>query len=223
MFNNTSSKYRAVNEPENEFVTVHMPHNVWQMVMGFTKSCQYEIAGFGYVDQLADGSLTITEAFILKQSVTNASVDTDAEVIALHMTEMVRKGEDPGRMRLQWHSHVDMRAYFSAIDTGQIARYDCPWMVSLVVNKRGEYDIRLDMYKPFRVQIPARLVFDEVIDDSIQVLCDAEIADKVSVARPASFSSGLYSYEESELYSLDLNIPTSHRSRGGGKRAKLKR
>jgi proteasome lid subunit RPN8/RPN11 len=165
-------------EPASKLV-LHMPRRVWRVIQGFVKGCDEEIAGFGYVKQLANGSLMVTEAFILEQTVTGASVDTDAEAIARHMTEMIEQGKDPSMMRLQWHSHVNMQAYFSGTDTAQIERYDCPYMISLVTNKRGEYKVRLDLFQPFRVQVPITMSFYEDIDDATQAWCDAEIAAKV--------------------------------------------
>jgi len=73
-----------------------------------------------------------------------------------------------------------MQAFFSSIDTGNIDNYNSDWMVSLVVNKRGDYQVRLDIFKPFRISnIPVKILVDIPTNLDLIVACQADVQQHV--------------------------------------------
>lgn len=157
------------------------PLDVWHQMMGYIEACPVEVNGFGYVTRLDDGNLHVDQVFILEQTATAGSVEVEALALARHMTEMAQQGLNGGIMRLQWHSHVDMEAYFSPTDLFNIESYaQTDWALSIVANKRGEYQARLDVFRPFRVWTPVSVLIARPNDD-VREYCRREIADKVKI------------------------------------------
>ncbi len=161
--------------PEPELV---MSLAVWQEIMGYVHACPSEVNGFGTLDRLGD-LLRLDEVFILEQTVSPAHAEVSPLVLAKHLTEMVQRGEDTARLRFQWHSHVNMSAYFSGTDLANIETYTSDWMVSMVLNKRSEYQLRLDVYRPWRVWTPLRLKVIAVPNQALVDHCHSEIQSKV--------------------------------------------
>jgi hypothetical protein len=145
-------------------ITVDIPRAVWDKIQTYVTLCDEEINGFGYVSQLSETRLRIDNVFILKQEVTSTSVTTDDEALAeftyqLHCKNKEREaaGEKPLMVRLHWHSHVNLDAFWSTQDESTINANLSEWNLSIVTNKRNEYAARLDLYRPFRVKIDAEL------------------------------------------------------------------
>lgn len=175
------SAHERRTERQSGFVnppTLWVPQLTWQKLMTYVQLCPVEINGFGYIDPMPGGFM-LSEVFILPQQVTAGSADVDAAVVARHMTDMIRRGEDTGRMRFQWHSHVNMPAYFSGTDLGNIEAYDSDWMISLVTNKRGEYSLQLDVFRPFRVWTPVQLHVVMPSEPAITAICQDDILHNV--------------------------------------------
>lgn len=158
--------------------TLTVPLAVWQKMMCFVQVCPIEVNGFGYVDR-TPGGFYLDDVFILRQTATAASVEVSDEALHQHLYELTVAGEDTGRMRFQWHSHVDFAAYFSSVDTNNIERYPGDWMLSLVANKQSEYEVRLDVFRPFRVWTPLEIVIEMPIDQELVEECQREVRDKV--------------------------------------------
>lgn len=155
--------------------------SVWQQMMAFVLACPVEVNGFGYVSQVDTNIYRLDEVFILDQLATAASVEVTAEALARHLFEMSQQNIDPSRMRFQWHSHVNMEAYFSGTDLDNIDNYASDWMMSLVANKAGNFQARLDVYRPFRVWWPLDVQVVHVPDELQLQRARGEIRDKVRV------------------------------------------
>ncbi len=158
--------------------------NSWEKMMMYVQKCPVEINGYGLVDRSQPGILRVTDVVILDQVASAASVTSEASALARYGLELFDAGGNPEMIRLQWHSHVHMAAYFSGTDLGNIDGYDregCQWMVSVVVNKRGEHQARLDIYDPFRMH--AELVCEVEIphNDELEQACAADIDRHVRV------------------------------------------
>jgi hypothetical protein len=173
--------WRTANE-QAASLRVLMPEAVWQKVMAYVNVCDYEINGFGYVKQLDESSVLVEDVFILRQTVSPGSAVTEPDEVASHITQMIQEGKDTSSLRFQWHSHVHMQAYFSGTDTGTIDTYaNCDWMISLVVNKREEFAVRLDMYQPFRFTVPTTFKVLANTDDELIETCRQEVKEKVKL------------------------------------------
>lgn len=156
--------------------TIRIPIDVWQKMMGYVLSCEVEVNGLGYIDRSGGNGFVLDEVFILDQTVSALSANIDEATLHRHMHEMVAAGQDTGRLRFQWHSHVHMPARFSPTDLDTINSYGGDWVISLVANKRGEFEARLDVYRPFRVWTPIKVAIVAPTDHAATLTCIRDMA-----------------------------------------------
>ncbi len=137
--------------------------DAWSKMQAFVQaSVPNEINGFGFVQQY-DGNFYLAQSddvVIIKQTVTPGTADNDGKDIAkLHYRAKKEGRQD--QLRLQWHSHVYGKAYFSSTDTGTIDSFGdagAEWLIWLVTNVRGDVEARYDQYSPIRIGVPIEVV-----------------------------------------------------------------
>lgn len=117
----------------------------------YVQAVNTEIAGMGKIMRAGE-DIILTDVAIYHQEVTGGTANIDSVELAKFAADLYAKGENPKDWSLWWHSHVDMQAYFSSIDTGTIDRStEYEYLISLVVNKKQQREARLDLYRPFRM------------------------------------------------------------------------
>jgi hypothetical protein len=127
---------------------------LWVLLMTYVKRCPTEINGFGLIRRTGVDGLTfeVEDIFIIKQRATGHDVEVDETAFMQLMYELT-VAEKAHLLHLQWHSHVQMAAYFSTTDHASIEetpRAEGSWLVSLVVNQHGELQARVDWFEPLR-------------------------------------------------------------------------
>lgn len=162
---------------------VRIPLLMWQKMMAYVTACPVEINGFGLVSFVDPRTIVVEDVFILDQTATVASVETDPAAIARHMYEMQQAGGDPGKIKLQWHSHVTMPTFFSQTDWENIEDWPGDWLLSLVLNQSGESACRLDFLRPIRAGYEIEPVIDAGLPDGLAAAAANEVADKVTQPR----------------------------------------
>ncbi len=171
----------------------------WEKIMQFTTLATGEISGLGKVEKI-DGHLTVTDVEIFEQTTSGAHSTIPTEALAKFQDDIVRAGGSMKNYTLWWHSHAHMAVFFSGTDTNTIdGSTEFPYLVSLVVNKKGEFKARLDIHHPVHlcadnidVEIleedddeditAARKTLEELVEkrnEVIKDLCQKEIDLKV--------------------------------------------
>ncbi|MBI4262288.1 hypothetical protein HY624_02070 [Candidatus Uhrbacteria bacterium] len=152
----------------------------YQKLFAYARACTTEVNGLGFVERVGN-DFRITDVFILPQIVTPVSADLNDAAVHGLILDMVRAGRSPKELMLQWHSHGSMPAYCSPADHELISGYQCPAMISLVVNRQGEYHCRLDLYEPVRIgfEVEMHIVLPP-IDEALMEQCRTEVAQQVS-------------------------------------------
>ncbi len=149
----------------------------WEKIMQYTDLAVGEISGLGKVEKI-DGYLTVTDVEIFEQETSGAHSTIPTEALAKFQDDVVKKGGSMKNYTLWWHSHAHMGVFFSGTDTTTIdGSTEFPYLVSLVVNKKGEYKARLDIHHP------VHLVADNVDVDIQEHDDDAEITQVRSVLK----------------------------------------
>lgn len=144
---------------------LHIKHLAAEKIRQYTKLCPNEISGLGQVD-IIDGEPVVTDVGIFKQVVSSAHSTINPEHLAEFQDEIIKAGGSMKKYVLWWHSHAHMSVFFSGTDTGTIdSSTEFPYLVSLVVNKKGDAKARLDIYKPVRMMCELD-VETEMIPDS---------------------------------------------------------
>lgn len=146
----------------------------FQRIIAYARASPGEVNGLGVVEREGN-DLRITDAFTLPQVVTAASAEIDDEALHAFAYERVRAGEDLRRYALQWHSHADMSTFCSHTDLRTITGFQGDYLVSMVVNRRGEYHCRLDLFRPLRVGFTVGLEVAVSIPPDVAASCAAEV------------------------------------------------
>ena len=217
---------------------ITMTHQAYQKLWYFIRECDQEISGFGKVRDItpvnAAGdpeSVQVLEIYDIEtfpQEVSGTHATIDDEALALFLTEKVANDEDVSEYRVWWHSHVNMQAFFSAVDTGTIDQSkEFPYLISIVGNKRQEFKTRLDIFQPLRfTQDTTFEVTGQDNEDLLNHVRD-EIAQKVSFTRYQPVTPQVKKVvddRDEELAWLnvdddvdDLDIPNPHQDRKGNR------
>ncbi len=161
---------------------LNIPAKYWVLLMTYIKRCPTEINGFGLIRRTGEDGLTfeVEDIFIIKQRATGHAVEVD-EVAFMRLMHELTVAEKAHLLHLQWHSHVQMAAYFSSTDHANIERtprVSGAWLISLVLNQHNELEARLDWFEPFRcwspvevrVTHPAVPSITEEVDENIRQL-----------------------------------------------------
>lgn len=158
-----------------------------QKLRAYVALCPVEINGLGTVVRRGNDFL-ITDAFLIEQVASPAGVETNKEALGAFIYELVEAGGNPATLRLQWHSHVDFDVFCSPTDMETLNAYTADFMVNLVLNKRGEYHCRLDLYRPFRLGFLVRLyVAAPAIEEAVLAACRRDIEHRVTIRRRPTF------------------------------------
>ena len=119
-----------------------------EKIRQYTALCPDEISGIGKVVVEKD-DLVVTDVEIFKQVVSGSHSTIAPESLAEFQSDIVKAGGSMKQYLLWWHSHAHMGVFFSNTDTDTIeTSTEFPYLVSLVVNKKGEAKARLDYYTP---------------------------------------------------------------------------
>lgn len=144
----------------------------------FICECDQEITGFGKVRKTDEDMLEIFDIEIFPQEVSGTHATLDDEALAQFIADKVRAGEDIAAYRVWWHSHVNLEAFFSAIDTGTIdISTEFPYLISIVGNKKGVFKSRIDIFEPIRLTQDLTLEISD--DENVLEWVREEIAQKV--------------------------------------------
>jgi hypothetical protein len=151
-----------------------------QMLDLYVDLAQDEVSGLGIVS-LTNGQFCIEKIYLLKQECSTSETELDPEAISLLMTEMMKNEEDPGKLKLWWHSHANMGVFWSTTDEATAGKFGNGWMLSVVANKKREYKVRLDIYDPVHVVLDdINLVVSMPVSDELRKLAEEEVKEKIT-------------------------------------------
>ena len=155
-------------------IKISIHEKVIKSIKAYIKVCPKEISGYGEVRKIKDPTLLhcdleITKLFPLPKQVcsgtyTGIGTSTEKPVLFDDFEAYVEENipTDPTWTRGQllkkknkfafwWHSHVDMGAFWSGTDEANCNEWSrSDVLVSMVMNKKSEYKLRVDTYTPFR-------------------------------------------------------------------------
>ena len=140
-----------------------------------------EIGGQLVVLEDADGDFILEDPVILKQEISAGNCELDGQELAVHYSKMIGKYGNEVR-HCWWHSHHTMGAFWSGTDDATILSHPAnDWTLSLVVNLKREYKLRIQFFKPFLHEENVELNFlqeehvtDDILDNEVKELCSKE-------------------------------------------------
>lgn len=156
----------------------------------YIRLCQEEISGLGFA-RVEGNDFIIEDIMLLPQEVTAGSTDLNNEDVSKFMVSLIKDDIDPSLIKTWWHSHVNGKCFWSSTDNNTIDRFNNDWMVSIVGNHSGEYNVRVDLYKPFRVTLDELdLQIYRPEDLRLEAKIRAEITEKVKKKVHDNFNYG---------------------------------
>ena len=140
-----------------------------------------EIGGQLVVLEDKDGDYILEDPVILKQEISAGNCELDGQELAIHYSKMIGKHGNNVR-HCWWHSHHTMGAFWSGTDDSTILSHPAnDWTLSLVVNLKREYKLRIQFFNPFMHEENVELnmmtdpdVVNPSIDKEVNDLCSKE-------------------------------------------------
>ena len=163
----------------------------WNKVIAYAESAyrqfKSEIGGQLVVLEDTDGDFILEDPVILKQEISVSNCDLDGGQLAVHYSKMIGKHGNNVR-HCWWHSHHTMGAFWSGTDDATILSHPAnDWTLSLVVNLKREYKLRIQFFKPFLHEENVELNFlqeehetNDIIDTEVKALCSKETTSIVT-------------------------------------------
>lgn len=165
---------------------------VAQQLAAYVHSVEAEISGLGTITRYTPNEFQARDLYLLQQTCTAASTELDPDAVATLIYNYVQSGDDPGKIRLWWHSHYSMDVSWSPTDENTIRNFagKGKWMISLVTNLAGDYLARLDMFDPTHVTLPLPVKIDIGSDIVAAKYAIIEAEQKVNVVQPLPVDIG---------------------------------
>jgi hypothetical protein len=114
-----------------------------------------EVSCLGIVEEITDaetGSITaliVTDFLLVKQRCSADETTMDPAAVAELMTSLESQGIDSRKLRCWAHSHGSMSVFWSGTDDECInGLANGEYLLSLVVNKKRDVQMRIDMFHP---------------------------------------------------------------------------
>lgn len=136
-----------MSELTQEKLKLLVPLAIYRKIMAYVQICDLEISGFAELEyNEARNAFIVGEPYLLEQEVSGAATHMDEEDVSKFNLQYIKKGGTQ-LPRLWWHSHVDMQAFFSAIDEDTLKQLqNDTFIVALVLNKRKEWKAKAYLY-----------------------------------------------------------------------------
>ena len=142
-----------------------------------------EIGGQLIVSVDEEGDFMLHNPEIMKQTVSGGECNLDAAELGQYYCKQAKKYGDDVRF-CWWHSHHTMGAFWSGTDDHTILTNPSKdWTLSLVVNLKREYKLRIQFFKPFLHEVNVELNMMTVDNDISKAIID-EVKEKCAKEAP---------------------------------------
>ena len=154
-----------------------------------TRVLNHEIGGMMIAKLDKDKDWVLQHPVILKQETTGSNCTLDKTALADYYIEMTQKyGRDI--QFVWWHSHANMGAFWSGTDTNTMKEYASgQWSMFLVVNVKGEYKFRVQMWEPIEAGEDIELGFINAPDNTVPKNITEEVNAKCSEETYATYGN----------------------------------
>ena len=146
---------RTQRQPVDAGVKIQVEVTAMQKLWLWTDYAKGEVSCLGLVEEVVSTetgrttALVVTDFFLVKQQCTYEETDMDVADVARLIAELESKGIDSRKLRCWAHSHGSMSVFWSGQDETCISGLaNNEWLLSLVVNKRRDTQMRLDLFHP---------------------------------------------------------------------------
>ncbi|MCL4306528.1 hypothetical protein KJZ99_11485 [bacterium] len=179
---------RTPQPPVDTGIKIQVEATAMQKLWLWTDFAKGEVSCLGLVDEVISTetgrttALVVTDFYLVKQNCSYEETDMDATDVARLIFELEAKGIDFRKLRCWAHSHGSMSVFWSGQDESCISGLaNNEWLLSLVVNKRRDTQMRLDQYHPAHLYL-ADVTWEVVypLVDGLAEACFDEFKAKVT-------------------------------------------
>jgi hypothetical protein len=121
---------------------------VWRQIIAWATVTNSEVSGMGMLEPEGDDAVRLTRVFLVPQTGNAMATQLDPEGMADLMAQLLDEDQDPGALRVWWHSHGREAPFWSGQDEHTIEGFAPVPMVSVVVDHQQRRLARLDRYSP---------------------------------------------------------------------------
>jgi len=121
----------------------------WEKLWLYIRLAEGEVGGLGSV-MPEDGGLLMSDCYLIDQQATDVDTMLDPEALSRFLVDYAAGGQDPGDLRLWWHSHAREQVFWSMDDEHTIDHFGGELLVALVGNFAGKFLARMDRFEPKR-------------------------------------------------------------------------
>ena len=169
-------------------VDFYISRKDWNKTINYAKASvklhsNAEIGGMMVMLKNEDGDYILKDPVILKQTVTQSTCTMDQNELALFYSKTYKKHKNnklKSRVRyVWWHSHANMNAFWSSTDNKTIMSSPSDdFTVSLVVNVKGEYKLRVQFFEPIELDEDVDLYIMDGKESTIPKAILSEVEEK---------------------------------------------
>lgn len=154
-----------------------------------------EVGWFGFIKQYETEPgerpfLVVEDVFVYPQSASTGGVDGKMDKMHELFEARPELMENMEQMKFFGHSHGSMDAYHSGVDMEMIDDWEksgIDWCVSLVQNKEGKVDARLEQFLPFRAWSKVSLI--PMVNQELETEIDEELKQFLDFSTSTTKSS----------------------------------
>jgi proteasome lid subunit RPN8/RPN11 len=160
---------------------------IYKELLYYARSVDAEVGGLGYLTfDTKNNDITVEELYLLEQEVNNSECELSAVGISKLYEELIAAGEDDklGGINFWWHSHKDIGAFFSTTDDTTMKEWTGPYIVALVINRKGEMKSSLLTRTPIMIVGEIDVKIDWSLSEQKADILDEVIAEKVTIKQP---------------------------------------
>ncbi|MAP21967.1 MAG: hypothetical protein CL582_13615 [Alteromonadaceae bacterium] len=204
--------------------SVRFTQKAFQQITALTRECEIEISAMGVIaNKEYKRQKGVTEDFYIlefhvpEQECCSTSTTIEAEALSKLTFDLMQKGVEPEQICVWWHSHVNMGVGHSATDEKQIENFNFDKVcISIITNKKGNINIRADIYNPIRYsfeECPYMVEEINILDtDWACEMVEKNVTEIIYTAAPPSkwhsFPSGYTKYPPKKKEAATYKGPT---------------
>ena len=178
---------KPVREPAQIGIRIQVDATAYQKLLCWVDVARHEVSALGLVSEVRDTDtglitgLIVTDFFLVKQTCSMDETTMDEASVAELIMSLEAQGIDSRMLRCWAHSHGGLGVFWSGTDDQCIEGLaNGDYLLSLVVNKKRDSMMRLDVYHPCHLYL-SDVVWEvySPLPEALQKACIEEFQAKV--------------------------------------------
>jgi hypothetical protein len=149
-------------------VVVVIEKHAWNKMHGWCKAATSEVSGWGLVYKDENGRYKVYDVFLPRQQCSSGYTDIDDDAASKLRFKKFKQNKIPlNHWRFWWHTHYNFGTFWSGTDNATVEKLllkgghatQDEFLISLVINQKGDWLLRADFLHPTHVTIDKLQVY----------------------------------------------------------------